>query len=108
MNTFFALKGSTLFHSYLLSLQLVLCRVGAVNTLPHSSLVQIIFYFWSFEIKECILIIRKYSSHMFGFMFRLILVFETTAMLNLHICSIPLASFARSYRVADAAFIAET
>ena len=31
---FFSLKGSKLFHSYLLSLQLVLCRVAAVKSLP--------------------------------------------------------------------------
>ena len=33
----------------------MLCRVAAVKSLPHSSIVQIIFYFWSFEIMECIL-----------------------------------------------------
>ena len=38
INNFFALKGSKLF--FLLSLQLVLCRVAT----PHSSVVQIIFY----------------------------------------------------------------
>ena len=44
-----------MFHSYFLLLQLVLCRMAAVKISPHSSLVQIIFYFWSSEIKECIL-----------------------------------------------------
>ena len=36
---------------------------------PHTSLVQIIpvFYFWSFEIKECIL--KNQKSHMFRFIF---------------------------------------
>ena len=54
MNIFFVLKGSKLFYSYLLSLQLVFCCVAAVK----SSLPALIFSA-SFELKECILRIRK-------------------------------------------------
>ena len=54
----FALKGSKCVFLYL-SLQLVVCRVAAVKGLPVPSIVQIIFYFRSFEIIEGILRNRK-------------------------------------------------
>ena len=61
MNVFFALKGYKLFIHYFLSLQLDVVPYGGHKSLPHSSIVQIIFYFWSFEIMEYILRTRKLS-----------------------------------------------
>ena len=54
-----ALKGSQ-FYFYLLLLQLVLCRGGPKKSPCTSSIVQIIFSFWSFEISEGILRNQKF------------------------------------------------
>ena len=59
MNVFFALKGSKLFIIISYHCSWMLCRVAAVKVSPHSSKVQIIFCFWSFEIMEYILRTRK-------------------------------------------------
>ena len=123
MDIFFALKVSKLFNSYLLSLQLVLCCVAAIKSLPHSSLVQIIFNVWSYQhcptdshqfmdnyVKpycfvwylylndqrmfsrnsKIVICLDSYSKQIYNSLviFRLITVFETTALFNLPICSI--------------------
>ena len=59
MNVFFAPKGSKHFIIISYHCSWMLCRVAAVKSLPNSSIVQIIFYFWSFEIMEYILRTRK-------------------------------------------------
>ena len=90
---------------------------GRKKVSPHSSIVQIIFYFWSFEIKEYILKTQKLSYVRIIFLtnfkyfgiFRRKTVFETTAMLKFsNIQYFPLAPFFQIYRVADEALIAET
>ena len=62
MNIFFALKGSELFlFLFVITSAGVVSCGGRKKVSPHPSLVQIIFYVWSFQIKECILRIPKYS-----------------------------------------------
>ena len=84
---------------------------------PHSSIVQILFYFWSFEIMEYILRTRKLSYVKIHFLnkfeifwyFLNISVFETTAVIK--ICKFTVfssGSFCQIYRVTDEALIAET
>ena len=53
-STFTALKGFQ-FYFYLLLLQLVLCHVAALKVYRTSSLVQIMFSFWTFEISDGVL-----------------------------------------------------
>ena len=59
MNIFFALKESERFIIICSHCSWMLCRVAAIKVSPHSSIVQIIFYFWSFEIMEYILRARN-------------------------------------------------
>ena len=89
MNIFFALEGSKLFIRFLLSLQLVLCRVAAVKSLTALIFNADYISLWYFDIKECILRIRKcldsFSKQIKNIwvLFGLISVFETTALFNL-------------------------
>ena len=63
------------------------------------------------ENSKIVICLDSFSKQIYNIwvIFRLILVFETTSLLNLPIYSIfLLASYARSYRVTDEAFVAET
>ena len=95
----------------------MLCRVAAVKSLPHPSLVHIIFYFWSFEIMEYILRTRILSYVKIHFLnkFEIFWYFSTYQSLR----RLPLLKFANSqyfssgsfcqiYMVTDEALIAET
>ena len=74
---------------YLLSLQLVLCRVAALKSLRISSKVQVICSFWSFRISEDILRNQKlvigqdsFSTQCILCPISIILVFVSTTLLN--------------------------
>ena len=61
-----------------------------------------------FENSKIVICLDSFSKQIYNIwaIFRLISVFETTALLYLQY--FPLASLARSYRVTDETFIAET
>ena len=97
MNIFFAQKGSKLFfHSYMLSLQLVLCRVVAVKTLPAlnfsaDNILRLVLRNQKLysENSKIVICLDSFSKQIYNIwvIFRLISVFQTTALLYFSIYS---------------------